>query len=123
MSRSIYKPPFVHRCLFSNVLENKQVKENLKMNKIIKTMKITPKYVFFKKNTNININLLDKKLYIYNGKVFVSVYILQKIVGYTLGSFCVTRRKPPHTGKQKQIKKVSRTYERFIKQRKENISK
>jgi hypothetical protein len=66
-------------------------------------------------------NLLDKKISIYNGKVFITLNVLKKVVGYKLGSFCITRKKPPHTGKQKQVKKVSRARERMVAQRRKIV--
>jgi hypothetical protein len=66
-------------------------------------------------------NLLDKKIAIYNGKVFITLNVLRQVVGYRLGSFCITRKKPPHTGKQKQVKKVSRTREKMVAQRRKVI--
>jgi hypothetical protein len=69
----------------------------------------------------LNLNLVDKKISIYNGKVFITLNVLQKILGYKMGSFCITRKKPPHVGKQKQIKKVSRTRERMVAQRRKIV--
>jgi hypothetical protein len=66
-------------------------------------------------------NLLDKKISIYNGKVFITLNVLKKVIGYKLGSFCITRKKPPHTGKQKQVKKVSRARERMVAQRRKIV--
>jgi hypothetical protein len=67
--------------------------------------------------------LLDKKISIYNGKVFISLYVIKQVVGYKLGSFCVTRKKPPHIGKQKQIKKVSKTNKNLVEERKRIINR
>jgi ribosomal protein S19 len=53
--------------------------------------------------------LLYKKIGVYNGKVFISVNISPNILGYKLGQFCITRIKPPHTGKQNQKKKTQKT--------------
>jgi hypothetical protein len=66
-------------------------------------------------------NLVDRKISIYNGKVFVTLNVLRKLIGYKLGSFCITRKKPPHTGKQKQVKKVSRAREKMVAQRRKIV--
>jgi ribosomal protein S19 len=68
-------------------------------------------------------NLLDKRISIYNGKVFITLNVIKKIIGYKIGSFCITRKKPPHVGKQKQIKKVSRTREKMVAQRRKAVSR
>jgi len=44
-------------------------------------------------------------------------------MGYKLGSFCITRKKPPHIGKQKQIKKVSKANKKLVADRKEIINR
>lgn len=130
MSRSLYKPNFVHRSLFIDCLENKQKKV------LLNTKKQTPEVIykekhksiprffyFWAKNSLINLNLLDKKIAIYNGKVFVSLNIIKRITGYRLGAFCITRKKPPHIGKQRQIKKVSRAHEKMVAERKRIVNK
>ena len=71
----------------------------------------------------LNSNLLDKKISIYNGKVFISLNVIKQIIGYKLGSFCVTRKKPPHIGKQKQNKKVSRSQQKLVAERKRIINR
>jgi len=83
-----------------------------------------PRFLYFwAKNSPINLNLLDKKISIYNGKVFISLSVLNPIIGYKIGSFCITKKKPPHIGKQKQVKKVSRANRNMVAERKEIINK
>jgi len=70
------------------------------------TGKSIPRFLYFwAKSSLLNLNLLDKKISIYNGRVFISLNVIKQIIGYKLGSFCITKKKPPHIGKQKQIKK------------------
>jgi len=49
--------------------------------------------------------------------------VLNSVTGYKLGSFCLTKKKPAHKGKQKQIKKVSRSHEKMVEQRKSALSR
>jgi len=71
----------------------------------------------------LNLNLLDKKISIYNGRVFISLNVIKQIIGYKLGSFCITKKKPPHIGKQKQIKKVSKANKKLVAERKDIINR
>jgi len=122
MSRSIYKPNFVHKSMFEDCLLNKEKNILKKNNNIVD--KNVPRFLYFwKKNSSLNLNLLDKKISIYNGKVFISLYVIKQVVGYKLGSFCVTRKKPPHIGKQKQIKKVSKSNKKLVEERKRIINR
>jgi len=66
---------------------------------------------------------LDKKISIYNGKVFISLSVIYPIIGYKIGNFCITKKKPPHIGKQKQVKKVSRSNKKLVAERKEIINR
>ena len=122
MSRSIYKPSFVHKSMFEECLLNKEKNILKKSNNVVD--KNVPRFLYFwKKNSPLNLNLLDKKISIYNGKVFISLYVIKQVVGYKLGSFCVTRKKPPHIGKQKQVKKVSKTNKKLVEERKRIINR
>jgi hypothetical protein len=71
----------------------------------------------------LNLNLLDKKISIYNGRVFISLNVIKSIIGYKIGYFCITKKKPPHIGKQKQVKKVSRSNIKLVAERKEIINR
>lgn len=117
MSRSLFKPVFVHKSLFEDCLKNKErniLKNNVNISKFL---------YFWAKHSSINTNLVDKKIGIYNGKVFITLNVSKNIMGYKLGQFCITRKKPPHVGKQKQTKKVSRSLERLVKERKRIVNK
>lgn len=125
----MYKPNFVHKSLFLDCLENKQKnilnsKNNIPESQDKDKQKAVPRfYYFWAKSSFINSNLLDKKISIYNGKVFISLNVINKIVGYKLGAFCITKKKPPHVGKQRQIKKVSRSREKMVAERRRIVSK
>jgi ribosomal protein S19 len=117
MSRSLYKVPYVHRSLFQACLDNKEKNVSLKTNlekmdvlSAKQKVKNIPKFLYFwKRSSPINPNLINKKICVYNGKVFITVNVTKKLIGYCLGNFSVTRRKPPHVGKQKHVKKVKKT--------------
>jgi len=52
--------------------------------------------------------LKNKKVAIYNGIYFLVSSIHKDAVGFKLGAFSYSRRKPPHKGKQKQTKKQTK---------------
>ena len=126
MSRSLYKPRYVHKSLFDECLINKEKnimkKNNINFNDSIG--KSIPRFLYFWTNKSpINLNLLDKKISIYNGRVFISLGVVNTIIGYKIGSFCITKKKPPHIGKQKQVKKVSKSLKKLVAERKEIINR
>jgi ribosomal protein S19 len=83
-----------------------------------------PRHLYFwVNNSPLNLNLLDKKISIYNGRVFISLSVIKQIIGYNIGNFCITKKKPPHIGKQKQIKKVSKANKNLVAERKEIINR
>jgi len=49
--------------------------------------------------------------------------VIKNIIGYKLGEFCIKKKKPPHLGKQKQNKKVSRGLKKLVAERKKIINK
>ena len=71
MSRSIWKIP---------------VTLNENFSKFNKKIKVT------KRNLIIPSNFLNKKISIYNGKVFVNVFIDKNKIGYKFGEFVYTRK-------------------------------
>lgn len=78
MSRSLYKPLFVHKSLFEECLINKEKniikKNNINFNDSMG--KNIPRFLYFwAKNSSINLNLLDKKISIYN-VVFLLLWML-----------------------------------------------
>ena len=71
--RSIWKGPFIHKEIFSDISLNK------------KKIKTTAR------NTVILPFLIGKTLYVYNGKVFIPITIIEEMVGSKLGEFIPTR--------------------------------
>lgn len=88
MSRSIWKGPYISKCLFRNSLLNK------------KTIKI------WDRGSIIPYKLIGKSVLVYGGKEFRKITISRNKVGYKFGEFCYTRK--PHKKKEekKQKKKV-----------------
>jgi|1185.fasta_scaffold748150_2 ribosomal protein S19 len=111
MSRSKYKLTFVHRSQINKFLTNKikrTNRQNLYKHMVNKFISVSPLYFFWKRYSNISKKLLNKKICVYNGKVFHIVNTNLKFRGFKLGEFAVSRKKPIHKGKQKQIKKIIR---------------
>lgn len=78
MSRSIFKGPF-----FNPNINNKIINLKKQANNSIKTTS---------KNTLILPNYIDKTLFVYNGKRYITRLITVRMVGHTLGSFIFTRK-------------------------------
>jgi len=121
MCRSLKKCNFVHKSLFKkSMLRREKSKIHSKMSKFFvdKKAKIMPSSVFWKRNSLINKNILNRKLCIYNGFRFVVVNISNKHKGFRLGEFSVTRRRPKHKGKKRQKKNKREISVKFIKEEK-----
>lgn len=73
MSRSKWKNPVV-------------LNEKIEINDFKKINKIT------QRNVIISSEFLNKKVKIYNGKVFVNIFIDQPKIGYKFGEFVYTRK-------------------------------
>lgn len=69
----LVKGPFLEKFLFKNITDNK-----------IKT---------FSRKSIIVPALINKIIYVHNGKNFLKVKINEKMVGYKLGEFSPTRKK------------------------------
>jgi len=121
MCRSLKKSNFVHKSLFKKSMQKRErSKIHSKMFKffIDKKAKIFPSSIFWKRNSVINKNLLNKKLCIYNGFRFAVVNISAKHKGFRLGEFSVTRRRPKHKGKKRQKKIKRKSYIKFVAKKK-----
>lgn len=117
MSRSKFKIPFVHRSQITKFLNNKikrTTRQNLYQYMVNKYVSISPLYFFWKRYSNVSKKLLNKKICVYNGIVFHIINLNQKTRGFRLGEFSVSRKKPIHKGKQKQIKKIVRKLNRRL---------
>jgi ribosomal protein S19 len=83
MSRSSWKKPVT-------------LNENFKKFSSKKPIKI------MKRNFRIGDSFLNKKVTVYNGKVFVNIFIDKKKIGYKFGEFVYTRKLCQHKVKKKQ---------------------
>jgi len=111
MSRSKYKVKFVHRSQINRFLYNKikrTSRQNLYKHMVSRYVSVSPILFFWKRYSNLSKNLVNKKICIYNGQIFHIVNKNFKYRGFKLGEFAVSRRRPVHKGKQKQIKKIIR---------------
>ena len=79
MSRSVWKTPIILNNNFSE--SNKKIK-------------IT------NRNSIISSKFLNKKVSIYNGKVFVNIFIDKNKIGYKFGEFVYTRKPCIHKKKK-----------------------
>lgn len=92
MSRSIKKGPFVDKNLYKHVQE--AVKDSSK--RVIKT---------YARASTIIPEMVGLTVSVYNGKIFVPVYITEDLVGHKLGEFSPTRLYRGHAGSDKKGKK------------------
>jgi len=67
---------------------------------------IAPSCLFWKRNSLINKNLINKKIGIYNGWGFLHTDITKDFIGFKLSEIHTTRRTPVHKNKLRQKKKV-----------------
>ena len=84
MSRSVWKTPII-------------LNEDFK--KFKKKIKIT------KRNFIISSSFLNKMVSIYNGKVFINVFIDKSKIGYKFGEFVYTRKPCVHKTKKNNVTK------------------
>ncbi len=92
MGRSIKKGPYVDAKLYKKVLEMQESKEK----KPIKT---------WSRRSTIIPEMIGLTIQVYNGKIFVPVYINENMVGHKLGEFSPTRIFRGHSG----VKKAEKT--------------
>jgi ribosomal protein S19 len=73
---------------------------------------VSPVNFFWKRNSLLNKKLLNKRICIFNGKLFHIINTNINFRGFRLGEFSVSRKRPIHKGKQRQLKKVFKKTER-----------
>ena len=88
-SRSLSKGPFVEKKLLDKI--NKANTDN--SYEVIKT---------WSRRSTILPNFVGRTISIYSGKQFVSVNIVEEMVGKKLGEFVATRRFNSHSSNKKQ---------------------
>lgn len=91
MPRSLKKGPFVDHHLMAKVVD--MAKQSIK--KPIKT---------WSRRSMILPNMLGLTIAVYNGKVFVPVFVTENMVGHKLGEFAPTRTFRGHTAADKKAK-------------------
>ncbi|YCJ91413.1 MAG: 30S ribosomal protein S19 [Candidatus Karelsulcia muelleri] len=91
MPRSLKKGPYVNLKLKKKILLN-----NLKRKKVIKT---------WSRSSTIIPEFIGNTILVYNGKIFIPVYISENMIGHKLGEFAPTRIFRGHSGFKKKIKK------------------
>jgi len=77
-----------------------------------KYVTVSPKFFFWKRASTLSKRLINKRICVFNGKVFHIINTNVKFRGLKLGEFSLSRKKPTHKGKQKQIKKIVRKLQR-----------
>ena len=88
MSRSIKKGPFIDKKLYKKIVNM----NNSGKKKPIKT---------WSRASTIIPDMVGHTVQVYNGKVFVPVFISEAIIGHKLGEFSPTRTFRGHAGDKK----------------------
>lgn len=81
-NRSKWKSLYYNQCL-NETVKHKQIK-------------------IYERNSVITSDFLDKKVKIYNGKIFISVFIDDSKLGFKFGEFAYTRKRCIHKSKVKK---------------------
>jgi small subunit ribosomal protein S19 len=92
MARSIKKGPFVDSKLYKKVVDAQEASDK----KAIKT---------WSRRSTIIPEMIGLTIQVYNGKIFVPVYVNENMVGHKLGEFSPTRIFRGHSG----VKKAEKT--------------
>ena len=88
MARSQKKGPFVDEKLFRKVMVAKESDSTMPVRTWARRCTIVPEFV-------------GQRFEIHNGKVFVSLYVTEDMVGHKLGEFSPTRTYRGHGGRRK----------------------
>lgn len=91
MARSIKKGPFVDSKLYKKVVDTQESSDK----KPIKT---------WSRRSTIIPEMIGLTIQVYNGKIFVPVYVNENQVGHKLGEFSPTRLFKGHSGTKKAEK-------------------
>ncbi|MDR2601246.1 MAG: 30S ribosomal protein S19 [Spirochaetaceae bacterium] len=92
MSRSVKKGPFILKSLYKKVLESSKATDR----KLIKT---------YSRCSTIIPEMVGITISVYNGKIWIPVYITENLVGHKLGEFAPTRIFRGHSGSDKKTSK------------------
>ena len=88
MARSLKKGPYIDKSLYKKIMKAKE--ESSK--KPIRT---------WSRSSTIIPDMIGQTISVYNGKVFIPVYISESLVGHKLGEFSPTRTFKSHAGSKK----------------------
>lgn len=89
MTRSQKKGPFVDEKLFGKVMSARETGMTAPIRTWARRCTIVPEFV-------------GQKFEIYNGKVFIGLYVTEDMVGHKLGEFSPTRTYRGHGGSRKR---------------------
>ena len=92
MSRSVKKGPFIEKSLYKKVSEMNKSGDR----RMIKT---------YSRCSTIIPEMVGNTISVYNGKVWIPVYITENLVGHKLGEFAPTRTFRGHAGSDKKAGK------------------
>ena len=92
MSRSVKKGPFIEKSLYKKIIEMNKASDR----KMIKT---------YSRCSTIIPEMVGNTISVYNGKVWITVYVTENLVGHKLGEFAPTRIFRGHAGSDKKAGK------------------
>ncbi|MCK4907591.1 MAG: 30S ribosomal protein S19 [Spirochaetes bacterium] len=92
MARSIKKGPFIDKKLYKKIVEM----NNAGQKKPMKT---------WSRSSTIIPEMVGHTINVYNGKIFIPVYVTEQLVGHKLGEFSLTRTFRGHAGDKRAKKK------------------
>jgi small subunit ribosomal protein S19 len=92
MSRSSWKPKFIHNEVATQFMNRKQ--------------NTNEEIVAFNRATYLTEPFIGQKIHVYNGLRFYSIVVSSEMLGHRLGEFAPTRKKPvAKKDKKKVVKK------------------
>lgn len=92
MARSVRKGPYIEASLLKKI----RAAEESGSKKIIRT---------WSQRSMILPEMVGTNLHIYNGKLFMPVFVSENMVGHRLGEFAPTRKQTAHAGDRRVKKK------------------
>lgn len=91
MSRSIKKGPYIDKKLYKKIIDMNKSGTKRPIKTFSRTSTIIPE-------------MIGHTFNVYNGKVFIPVYVTENMVGHKLGEFVPTRLFRGHAGSDKKAK-------------------
>lgn len=104
------KSPFISPVLYWTILNsasklNKIIKQKGRLAAPTETKQYAPKIKLYCRNTALLANSVGFTFRVHTGRVFLNVYVSEKIIGHKLGEFSQTRRRNFFKKKVKNKKK------------------